>query len=45
LIVVGGIEAARGRRVNRYCLRRGEAAALQQLRELRRAEKAASIRP
>jgi hypothetical protein len=45
LIVVGRIEAVRRRRVNRYRLRRGEAAALQQLRELRRAEKAASVGP
>jgi hypothetical protein len=43
LLFVDRIEAARGRRVNRYCLRRGEAAALQAPPELRRAEKAASI--
>jgi hypothetical protein len=43
LLFVDRIEAVRGHRVNRYRLRRGEAAALQQARELRRAEKAASI--
>jgi len=43
LLFVDRIEAVRGRRVNRYCLRPDEAAALQQARELRRAEKAASI--